>query len=133
MKEFIREIKPHISLYRDSNTGIAWIADGTTGLGVSVHANISSSGSVAGMRDRGYWGREDRVERSHGFAYNIDSFVCDPNNELELIVASECMCAGCQERRTKDVSLEDKLSDATTRSEAPHEESAKEQTERELG
>ena len=118
MKELIREIRPHVSLYRDTSNGIAWIVDGEHGLGVSVHANIDSSGSVRGMRDRGYWGKEDRAVRSHGFVYNIDSFVCDPEDELEMIVAQECMCAGCQERRLEkgDVSLEDKLQEAAERS-----------------
>lgn len=99
MKQFIKSIEDHVNLYRDDRTGIAWIEDGRTGLGISVHANIHSSGSVSGMKNLGYWRKKDRTARSHGWIYNIDSFVCDRNNELEMIVADECRCQGCIERR----------------------------------
>lgn len=100
-KQFIREVKPYVKLYKDTTTGIAWIEDGTTGLGISVHSNIDNSGSVAGMKNLGYWGKSDRTVRTHGFIYNIDSFVCDKDNELEMIVANECTCQGCIERKTR--------------------------------
>lgn len=110
MKYFIRQIEEHVNLYRDDKTGIAWIEDGRTGLGISVHSNIDSSGSVSGMKTLGCWGKKDRTARSHGWIYNfitlivcwiynIDSFVCDKDNELEMIVADECKCQGCIERR----------------------------------
>lgn len=98
-KRFIREIKPYAKLYKDTNTGIAWIENGKTGFGHSCHANIGSSGSVRGMKKLGYWGKDDRTVRSHGFIYNIDTFVVDKNDELDLIVAEECTCQGCLERR----------------------------------
>ena len=101
MKQFIREIKEHINLYRDNVNGIAWIEDGTTGNGVSVHPNIHSSGSVIGMKKLGYWGKNDRTVRSHGWIYNIDGFICDKKDELEMIVAEECRCQACIERRIK--------------------------------
>lgn len=101
MKKFIREIREHVELYRDDKTGIAWIEDGTTGCAVSVHANIDASGSVRGMKDRGYWGKKDRTVRSNGYIYNIDRFVCDPGDELERIVADECMCEACQARKAQ--------------------------------
>ena len=63
MKQFIRKIENHVNLYRDDKTGIAWIEDGRTGLGISVHANISSSGSVSDMKARGYWGKKDRTSQ----------------------------------------------------------------------
>lgn len=100
-KQFIREIKPHVNLYRDTLNGIAWIEDGSTGLGISVHPNIDKSGSVIGMKNLGYWDKSDRVVQSHGWKYNIDRFVCDKDNELEMIAANECMCQGCIERRQK--------------------------------
>lgn len=99
MKQFIREIKENVNLYRDDNTGIAWIEDGTAGIEISVHANIHSTGSIVGMKNCGYWGKKDRTVRSHGWIYDIDTFVCDDNNELEMIVADECRCQGCIERR----------------------------------
>ena len=99
MKQFIREIEKNVILYRDDKTAIAWIEDGRTGLGISVHSNIDSSGSVLGMKACGYWRKSDRTVRSHGWIYNIDSFVCDKDNELEMIVADECRCQGCLERK----------------------------------
>lgn len=101
MKRFIRKIEEHVNLYRDDKNGIAWIEDGRTGIEISVHANISSSGSISGMKSLGYWGNNDRTVRSHGWIYNIDSLVCDKKNDLEMIVAEECRCQGCIERRMK--------------------------------
>jgi len=69
---FLRDIRPHVALFRDPKTGIAWVEDGSTGLGHTAHANIASSGSVAQMKRRGAWGKKDRAVRSHGFIYNID-------------------------------------------------------------
>lgn len=39
-KKLIKEIRPYVKLYRDTNNGIAWIEDGSTGLGISVHPNL---------------------------------------------------------------------------------------------
>lgn len=100
-KQLIREIKPHVNLYRDTLNGIVWIEDSSTGLGISVHPNIDKSGSVTGMKNLGYWDRSDRIVQSHGQKYNVDRFVCDKDNKLEMIVADECMCQGCIERRQK--------------------------------
>lgn len=101
MKQFIREIEESVKLYRDDRNGIAWIEDGRTGLGISVHANISVIGSISEMKNFGYWGRKDRTVRSHGWIYNIDSFVCDKDNKMEMIVSNECRCQGCIERRMR--------------------------------
>lgn len=101
MKQFIKEIDKYTKLYRDNKNGIAWIEDGKTGNIINVHSNIDSSGSVSGMKNLGYWRRSDRTVKSHGWIYNIDSFVCDEDNKLEMIVADECRCQGCLERRMK--------------------------------
>lgn len=93
----IREIKPYITLYRDKESGIAWIEDGSTGMSHSVHANIDATGSVTGMKKRGFWKDDARCVKSHGYIYNIDTFVCD--DELDKIVAEECMCNACITRR----------------------------------
>lgn len=98
-KQLIREINKYTKLYRDDRNGIAWIEDGSTGLGISIHPNIDKTGSVAGMKKLGYWNIKDRVIESHGWKYNIDRFVCNEKNELERIVANECMCQACLERR----------------------------------
>lgn len=76
-KKLIKEIRPYVKLYRDTNNGIAWIEDGSTGLGISVHPNLDKSGSVTGMKKLGYWDKSDRIVLSHGWKYNIDRFVCD--------------------------------------------------------
>ena len=102
MRKAVRQIQPGVILYRDDLNGLAWIEDGRTGLGVSVHPNISNTGSVRGMIDRGYWHKKDRTIRSHGWIYNIDRFVCDKDDELEMIVADECNCSACIERRGRN-------------------------------
>ena len=99
MKQKIKEIEKNVVLYRDDKNGIAWIEDGRTGLGISVHPNISATGSVRGMRKTGLWGKTDRVVRSHGWIYNIDRLAYDPKDPLERIVMCECQCQGCIERR----------------------------------
>lgn len=82
-KKLIKEIRPYVKLYRDTNNGIAWIEDGSTGLGISVHPNLDKSGSVTGMKKLGYWDKSDRIVLSHGWKYNIDRFVCDKKNDLD--------------------------------------------------
>ena len=59
----------------------------------------NKSGSVTGMKKLGYWDKSDRIVLSHGWKYNIDRFVCDKKNDLEMIVADECMCRACLKRR----------------------------------
>lgn len=66
-KKLIKEIRPYVKLYRDTNNGIAWIEDGSTGLGISVHPNLDKSGSVTGMKKLGYWDKSDRIVLSHGW------------------------------------------------------------------
>lgn len=106
MKRHIRDIGKYAHLYRDDKSGITWIEDGSTGIGYSVHSNIDATGSVRGMKHLGYWEKEDRTIRSHGFIYNIDSFICDPSNEFEALLAEECRCQGCIERREKETEKE---------------------------
>ena len=91
-KTLIKEIRPYVELYRDNETGIAWVEDGTTGNGHSCHPNIDTSGSVRGMKQRGYWGKNDRTVRCHGFIYNIDRLVV--TDELDEIARQHCRCGG---------------------------------------
>lgn len=95
-KVLLREIAPHVKLYRDAKTGIAWIEDGTCGLGYSCHSNIDSSGSVRGMKDRGYWEQKDRTIRSHGWIYNIDSLIV--TSEYDEIARQHCQCGADHNR-----------------------------------
>ena len=108
MKQLIREIEQNLSLYRDDETGIAWIEDGHTGIEVSIHPNIHASGSVEGMKKQGYWEINDRTVKSHDYIYNIDKVsITSLNNsllyELEQIVLNECKCKGCLERKSNEV------------------------------
>lgn len=91
-KTLIKEIRPYVELYRDNETGIAWVEDGTTGNGHSCHPNIGASGSVRGMKQRGYWGKNDRTVRCHGFIHNIDRLVV--TDELDEIARQHCRCGG---------------------------------------
>jgi hypothetical protein len=101
MKKLIKSINEYADLYIDDKTGIAWIEDDSTGMGHSVHPNIDITGSVRGMKDRGYWGREDKIVRSHGWQYNISKFVC--SSELDEIVAKHCECEECKKRRGETI------------------------------
>ena len=100
-KKFIRQVGPHAKLFRDTKTGIVWIADGATGLGFSAHPNIDESGSVEGMKELGYWGKDDRVVLSHGYYYNIDHWGYAEEDKYTKICCDECMCKACRERRAK--------------------------------
>ena len=100
-KILIREIAPYKLLYRDPETGIAWVADGSTGMGMSAHPNIDASGSVAGMKSIGYWDKTDMTVRSHGFIYNVSRLV-GLDEELTRIAAEACECAGCRLRKGID-------------------------------
>lgn len=92
MKQLIQQVRPHVALYRDEDTGLAWVEDGTSGVSHSPHPNIDASGSVAGMRDLGYWGRSDRAVNSHGFIFNIDCSVV--SDELDELARAACRCGG---------------------------------------
>jgi hypothetical protein len=91
-KVLLQEIRPYVKLYRDPKTGIAWVEDGRSGNAHSAHPNIDSSGSVAGMRKLGYWGKKDQTVRSHGFIYNIDRSVV--HDEFDRLAAEHCRCGG---------------------------------------
>jgi hypothetical protein len=96
-KTFVSAVDPHAELHRDHGTGIAWIKDGSTGLGHSCHPNIDASGSVRGMKARGYWDEDDRTVRSHGFIYNVDHVVA--SDRYDRLALQECKCIGCLQRR----------------------------------
>lgn len=89
----VREVRPYVKLYRDPKTGIAWIEDGTSGTGLSAHPSIHATGSIRGMRDRGWWGKHDRTVKSHGFIYNIDQ-AAGGSSADDKLVRSMCECGG---------------------------------------
>lgn len=96
-QKFIREIRPHVELWRDDRTGIAQVKDGTNGTGTTAHPSIAASGSVRGMKDRGWWSKKARTVRAFGFIYNIDDMAI-VDSDLDQIAAQECRCQGCIER-----------------------------------
>lgn len=102
MKQLIKEISEGIKLYRDSDTGIAFVHDGSTGLSHSCHPNIDSTGSVRGMKKLGYWGKNDVIVRANGYSYNVSRFCVDSSDELDNIAAESCMCSSCVKRRANN-------------------------------
>ncbi len=91
-KVLIETIRPHVKLFRDPKTGIAWVENGTAGTGHSCHPNIHGSGSVPAMKKRGHWDKHDRTVRSHGWIYNIDRLVV--SDRLDEIACEHCRCDG---------------------------------------
>ena len=92
MKQLVREIRPHVRLYSDPKSGIAWVENGEVGLGHSSHPNIAASGSVRGMKQLGYWEKDAKTVRSHGFIYNVDRVVV--SDELDDLARQHCHCGG---------------------------------------
>jgi len=99
-KTKIKTLKEHIELHRCPRTGVAWVSDGSSGLGHSCHPNIDATGSVDGMRLQGYWGDKHRVRKTGGFIYNID-MLCT-SDELDRIAAEHCECEACLVRRERE-------------------------------
>lgn len=87
----LKQLAPYISLHRDSS-GIAWVQNGTVGLGHSCHPNIDESGSVKGMIARGYWPKDARPVKSRGFIYNTSAVVT--SDEYDEIARQNCQCGG---------------------------------------
>lgn len=98
-KRLVTQISPHVQLFRDTSTGIAWVEDGTSGQGHSAHPNIDITGSVKGMKQLGYWHPNDRVVESHGFHYNITKIVLD--SEFDRIAQHACLCDVCAEHKAR--------------------------------
>ena len=93
-KVLLETLAPHLAGYKDANTGIAWVEDGSAGVGYSLHPNIDASGSIRGMKSVGYWGRDDRTVRSHGFIYNIDIYVSEDDPKVHGWLQRNCTCGG---------------------------------------
>lgn len=87
------------TLYRDSNNGLAWVSDTSSGMCYSAHPNIMRSGSVKGMKALGYWGKHDKVIESHGYKYNISRLVV--SDTWDKVAADHCHCSECMNRRKK--------------------------------
>jgi len=92
MKEKIKEIAEYITLYWCPRTGIAWVENSKTGNGHSAHPNIDATGSVKGMKSRGFWKQHDRTVKTNGAIYNIDKLVV--TDALDEIARQYCRCGG---------------------------------------
>ena len=103
-KQLIEVIEPHVNLYRDSNTGIAWVEDGRTGCGHSCHPNIDASGSVRGMIARRHWHEDDLVILTNGFKYNVSKFMA--STDYDLVAAKHCQCRPCLLNRITNLEAE---------------------------
>jgi hypothetical protein len=97
-KNLIKKIDDCTTLYRCPRTGIAWVENGHLGMSHSAHANIDSSGSIRGMRARGYWKKDCRTVRTNGAIYNIDTLII--SDDLDKLAAEHCRCEACNERRS---------------------------------
>ena len=91
-KTFVKNLAEYIELHFCERTGIAWVADGTTGSGHSCHPNIDVTGSVRGMKNLGYWHKEARTKRSNRFIYNIDRLVV--TDKWDEVARQHCRCGG---------------------------------------
>lgn len=98
-KQLIKVIELHVELYRNPETGIAWVEDGRTGCGHSCHPNIDASGSVRGMIACGSWGKDDLVILTNGFKYNVSKFMA--STDYDLVAAAHCECRGCLAQKLK--------------------------------
>lgn len=55
----------------------------STGTGHSCHPNIDKSGSVDGMKNLGYWDKNDKTLKQGDYIYNLSHVVCSsPLDEL---------------------------------------------------
>jgi hypothetical protein len=93
-KLLLQQVDEYTALYRDTQTGIAWVEDGHTGSGHSAHPNISATGSIRGMKAKAYWGKYDRCLRSHGFIYNTDRCLVSEDDPLDELARQHCQCGG---------------------------------------
>lgn len=94
-KDFIKEIAPYVELYRDPDTRLAWVENGQNGSEHSAHPNIDVTGSIRGMKEQGYWGKNDKVIRANGSYYNVSKKAI--HDELDQIAADYCRCEGCRD------------------------------------
>lgn len=101
MGTLMKTLQEHVELHRDIVSGIAWIEDGRSGCGHSCHANIFSTGSVAGMKSRGYWRKSDRTAQVRHIIYNID--LLSIHGIYDFIAYRACLCDACRPRRANDV------------------------------
>lgn len=94
----IREIGPRVRLYRDAETGVAWIQDEKNNV-ISAHPFIGYFENISPetLVNLHIWGRSDRIVNVNGRFFNTD--ICDTDDKLMAITAEECRCKACEEKR----------------------------------
>lgn len=97
VKYLAPNLPAYCEIYKDLKTGIVTIHNGRTGNGHSCHANIDGTGSIRGMKNLGYWRKNDRCLKSFGVIYNVDTLVV--SDDLDKITEKHCKCIACRERR----------------------------------
>jgi hypothetical protein len=96
-KKYVRKIEPHIDLYKDTRTGLAWAKNSKTGRVISVHPFISARESSKGMLSAGFWSRKDKLITTYGRTFNVSVFNC--KDRVEAIIADTCECEACKKRK----------------------------------
>lgn len=86
-----------VSLCMHKKSGITFIKDGFTGATfISHHPAIDSSGSVIGMKNLKYWGKNDLVIRNVcGQSVNISRSDCSHSGVKSYITKITCCCNEC--------------------------------------
>lgn len=85
------------SLCMHKKSGITFIKDGSTGeTFISHHPSIDSSGSVIGMKNLKYWGKNDLIIRNVcGQSVNISKSDCRDSDVNTYITKITCCCNEC--------------------------------------
>jgi hypothetical protein len=73
----------HISFRVSKDRQLVIVHDGSSGSGHQPYPSIDKTGSVRGMRARGYWGAKDKVIRVLGGCYNVSHQIID--HPLDLL------------------------------------------------
>jgi hypothetical protein len=73
-------------LYRDPQTGLAWVENGSAGIAHSCHPNVEANKITRRMKEYQTW-----VE-SRGFLYNTAEFIA--SDDLDRLAAAKCNCGG---------------------------------------
>lgn len=74
---FLIDGKEYKILFSNSRPTIVQITDGRSGTIHSAHPSIDATGSVAGMKARGYWRKHDNTIKVFGCIYNHSSLLID--------------------------------------------------------
>jgi hypothetical protein len=93
----VRKVGPHKTLRRCEVHGVAFVADGTAGIAHSAHPNVDASGNP-----RAVFGKDARVVRCNGFAYNTDDVIVSDVDDQ--IAADNCRCGGRHDNRDRQYS-----------------------------